>query len=75
MITEPLKILIGEDAIIEPQSTTFDFVDEPPRRVGDLVRIRLHHTGWGVYPATPEQIKTVVLLADRSGRQWLVEYK
>lgn len=68
-------VKIGDTILIEPQSTTFDFIDPPPQRVGDQCRIRLHHTGWGIYPSTPEQIHAVILIADASGRQWLVEYK
>lgn len=63
-----------DDIVLDPQSTTFDFVTGPPRVVGDACQIREHHTGWGVYPSTAEQLRTVVLIADWSGRLWLVEF-
>lgn len=69
-----MKIVL-DNMTIEPQSSTFDYVYGPPERIGELAQIRLHHTGWGVYPSTAEQIKNVILLADKSGRQWLVEVK
>ena len=61
-VVEGIQLMPG--LVIEPQASSYHFISDGPRRVGDLSLIQLSHTPWKAYQ--------VVLLADKSGRLWLV---
>ena len=70
-----IRFLKIKNLTIEPQSTSYAFHSTRPTRIGDLAQIAVegdngfvpYRTGW------PTRIRTVILLADGSGRRWLVE--
>lgn len=67
-----LLVKIG-NMIIEPQAGDYYFADGSwPQRVGDQCYINPSPPNFGVYPS---RRVLVILLADASGRQWLVECK
>ena len=61
----------GKDMILAPQTTTYSIDGPWPERIGEQTHIRVHEFTWGINP----WITKVILLADPSGRQWLVECK
>ncbi len=65
-----MRIHLLPDLVIEPQASGYYFVFGPPQRVGDVTLIRVPgEASFGRLWAEHR----VILLKDRSGRQWLVE--
>lgn len=58
-----------DNMVIAPQRQAYWIDGAPPRRIGDITYIRLPATDFRI--GSP-RVK-VILLADASGRQWLVK--
>jgi hypothetical protein len=62
-----MKVLVNS-IVIDPQPSPYHFVSMPPKKIGDQAYIRVQRSLVLVDVL-------VILLADRSGRQWLVQTK